>query len=1262
MKMGKWSALTAILVTVLIVIRAEATLMHAPMSQMVANGNGQPTFIGPPPTPNDPNAQILSMNGIGVESLQLGTTTFSGNPGLQDQLPHYADEFGLSANASADGQTYVQTVFTDATAMVFLVEKGGNDPGTMVGLDENGQEIGSPIAFTAGGFNASLGYTVFQGQPAGGMVITSDTLIYGIRLYAPGIDPVSISSLPYEIVDSGEEFTWGARIADGSWSNTGGWQKDGVNTTDVPQVIQNPPALGSADPVRIVSGTVRVNTGDQSALSLQIDSGGTVNIASGFGLDILENTNVSTGGTLHVSGLFDGPNLTADGTVSIAAGVLDIDGGNLADVAVSGTGSVRNSGEVSVGKLTVAAGSSLVKQSEGTLVLNQTGGANVLPAGSSIDIEEGVVGAVNGAVSDSLGTVTVNLEGGDLQLGRSSASPTAFDAPITVSAEGAIRASQVSGALAGGSVTLGGTHGISIPSGGRAIVETADGYSLTLAGATSGAGRLIFGDGADVTVAAAVSTATVEFRGDTSGLSGTNNVAPSQSRIFAPTAETPDMNVGFSVSGSAEVIIEGLVDGSVGFAGTTAYTGATTIRRGALRQNSGLFSSSRLRFDGGRSGEVSLVGDYNDDDIVDELDHAEWVTVFGDTVSPGTGADGNGNGVVDAADYVLWRKTLGNMAGGGPDGTRLAVLESSGSSLALNIGSAVGELQWVGGGGFASRGNAATGQLNVTLEGGATLQWDSPTQGFNGQVLQLGSPSADGGVVLQNNIDLGSAEERVIQVANNLDTDADYAEISGVISSSGSSTDSLTINDSGEGSFNGGLLRLTGQNTFANKLRIEDATVEAEEGVGLPTSSNLEFSANNDNRPAIFATNGSFTRSIGTGPGQVFWADQGTPNPNAGGFAAIGGPLTVTLEGGAALTWDSPEAGFNGQDLQLGSSYGDDVVTFTNDITVVGNGRTIETFDNPFSDTDMVRLTGNVSSPSLNSLTVDGSARVVFDGTIDLAGAPGETAGDLIVRNSTTVILNGSGHLVDDVDIEDSANIFFNGAVTVADDVFFGDSSNQPQSTAGFGGDGTITTMDFDTTRIAVEASTRLRPGADRGEVGTLTMELVGGGSVEIETNSTYEMDFQNDGGTLSHDSVVVNGAGGSIAELALEPGDGDVWNLELNALDSLVGLVSGSDEFDLLNWNTSVDLIIDGTNISLDVGAGTALVPNVVVSSSTFDTTSAEVYYEVTGDFSGRIFVTGLGLLAGSGGTTSVPEPTTIGLAGIALVALLARRGRHRY
>ncbi|MCO6042419.1 lamin tail domain-containing protein [Aeoliella sp. ICT_H6.2] len=52
-----------------------------------------------------------------------------------------------------------------------------------------------------------------------------------------------------------------------------------------------------------------------------------------------------------------------------------------------------------------------------------------------------------------------------------------------------------------------------------------------------------------------------------------------------------------------------------------------------------------------------LMGDYNSDFVVDQLDYSVWRESFGSTTD--LRADGNGDGVVMLADYTVWRNNLG---------------------------------------------------------------------------------------------------------------------------------------------------------------------------------------------------------------------------------------------------------------------------------------------------------------------------------------------------------------------------------------------------------------------------------------------------------------------------------------------------------------------------------------------------------------------------------------------------------------------------
>jgi hypothetical protein len=61
----------------------------------------------------------------------------------------------------------------------------------------------------------------------------------------------------------------------------------------------------------------------------------------------------------------------------------------------------------------------------------------------------------------------------------------------------------------------------------------------------------------------------------------------------------------------------------------------------------------------------TAAGDYNHNGLVDAADYVVWRQAAGDEVAYYSGADGNGNGIVDDADYELWRANFGLFPTGG---------------------------------------------------------------------------------------------------------------------------------------------------------------------------------------------------------------------------------------------------------------------------------------------------------------------------------------------------------------------------------------------------------------------------------------------------------------------------------------------------------------------------------------------------------------------------------------------------------------------
>jgi hypothetical protein len=61
----------------------------------------------------------------------------------------------------------------------------------------------------------------------------------------------------------------------------------------------------------------------------------------------------------------------------------------------------------------------------------------------------------------------------------------------------------------------------------------------------------------------------------------------------------------------------------------------------------------------------SVGGDYNGNGIVDAADYLVWRNALGQNVTAGTGADGDGDGTIGTGDYDFWRGRFGNTSASG---------------------------------------------------------------------------------------------------------------------------------------------------------------------------------------------------------------------------------------------------------------------------------------------------------------------------------------------------------------------------------------------------------------------------------------------------------------------------------------------------------------------------------------------------------------------------------------------------------------------
>jgi T5SS/PEP-CTERM-associated repeat protein len=95
------------------------------------------------------------------------------------------------------------------------------------------------------------------------------------------------------------------------------------------------------------------------------------------------------------------------------------------------------------------------------------------------------------------------------------------------------------------------------------------------------------------------------------------------------------------------------------------------------------FDSTQVTLSGFQA--VALPGDYNHNGIVDAADYTVWRDSLGST-GAGLAADGNINGVIDAGDYAVWKSHFGAHAGSGAGGSANAAVPEPATLLMFLAG------------------------------------------------------------------------------------------------------------------------------------------------------------------------------------------------------------------------------------------------------------------------------------------------------------------------------------------------------------------------------------------------------------------------------------------------------------------------------------------------------------------------------------------------------------------------------------------------
>lgn len=141
---------------------------------------------------------------------------------------------------------------------------------------------------------------------------------------------------------------------------------------------------------------------------------------------------------------------------------------------------------------------------------------------------------------------------------------------------------------------------------------------------------------------------------------------------------------------------------------------------------------------------------------------------------------------------------------------------------------------------------------------------------------------------------------------------------------------------------------------------------------------------------AILELQSDFTRNIGTGAGAVEFVGNS-------GFSAFGGDRTVTLQGGAALSWGQTD--FLDDTFLLGSAFSDSTVNFTNDLNFLTLSRVFEVKAGVNSNIDG-RLSGTLSSTG-GGLVKTGAGKLEVTGSNTYSGDTWVQEGSLFVNNTS---------------------------------------------------------------------------------------------------------------------------------------------------------------------------------------------------------------------------------------------------------------------
>jgi len=472
--------------------------------------------------------------------------------------------------------------------------------------------------------------------------------------------------------------------------------------------------------------------------------------------------------------------------------------------------------------------------------------------------------------------------------------------------------------------------------------------------------------------------------GDPTGVAaytGIWNIAGSNSLNITGNVAEAGGSRGINMTGAGTVILSGtntfsggltLSAGIVSVSSNSnlgAASGGLTFNGGTLQVTGSVLGTRAITMTGAGTFDVALGNTIEQSGVISGNGNLS-LTSYGTLVLSGSGSNGTGSTSLGGVLSLRGTVTLGT----GNLTFTTGILELGNGNFTRALGAGAGQVNMSAttiGAGFSAYG----ADRMVNLGGaGAIVTWGSGSFLAAGQVLYLGSLTADHTIDFQNGINLNGAT-RSIQVLHGVGT-VPEGKISGVISGAGASNLSL---DAVPGYTAGSLTLSNGANSYAGTTTINAGTLILEASASGTAGNTVLGSGASD--ILIGNTSGAYDAGLETNTAATVSRNLRAQSGNTG---------VITIGGSSAST-----STFSGS-LFLGTSSGSGKgVTLTS----AGGGTT--TFSGVIQDP-----TG-VSGAGL--LRTNGAGTVVLSGVNTYVGGTSIDAGTLSISQSANLGANAGG-------------------------------------------------------------------------------------------------------------------------------------------------------------------------------------------------------------------------------------------------------------